>query len=224
MSALVSIGSAAVIDARLTMPRVGVWVLEASLQQDDGERPPSGQVLVHFGEEGKQLELTGTVSVASSAYGATVARVKAGAGGMGTPCTAKHWRSTTVGTVLKDLLDQAGERLSTSCTPEVMQSFLAVWTITRQPVGQAITSMLEYFEGVTWRTLPDGTVFVGRESWPKVAPDHELLQEDPLNDKVELASLDRLVLPGDSFMGRHVSNVEHSLLDERFRTQVWFEK
>jgi len=224
MSALVSIGSAAVIDARLTMPRCGVWVLEASLQQDDDARPPSGQVRVHFGEDGKQLELTGTVSVSASAYGATVARVKAGAGGMGTLCTAKHWRSTTVATVLKDLLDQGGEKLSGTCTPDVLQTFLAVWTITEQPIGQAMASLLEYLESVCWRTLPDGTVFVGRETWPQVAPDHELLHEDPLNDKVGLASLDRLVLPGDTFMGRHVSNVEHSLLDERLRTQVWFEK
>ncbi len=221
MSALVSIGGAPVLDVRLTMPRVGAWVLEAGLMSD---APPAGKVSVRFGEQGAQLELKGTVAVGEAAFGATVARVRAGAGRLGALAAPKHWRSTTVGTVLTDLLEQAGESLSPACAQEVLQLFLAVWTINERPVGQAVTELLAAVAtDVAWRTLADGTLWVGRELWPVAAPEHELLSYDPLNDRVLYASLDKLVLPGQTFRGRRVSNVEHSLRGEQLRSQAWFE-
>jgi len=72
-----------------------------------------------------------------------------------------------------------------------------------------------------WRVLPDGTVWLGLESWPAVhMPDVDLLSEDPRAHTAVSGTDSPTLLPGTLFLGRRVSMVEHQVQPESVRTLV----
>lgn len=216
MSAYATVGGLPVVDFRLTMPRWGVWVCEASLVDD--RQPPPGKCEIAVGDNNK---LQGTLEMAATAYDSTVVRVRAGGGGMGTIATPKHYSNASLRLVLSDLLKKAGELLSTTADVGVLATQLPHWATLQWPTGRAVAQLIAAAgDDVAWRHLPDGTVWVGREQWKPVTPEHELLQVNPLVGNLMISSLDALVLPGDSFAGEHISYVEHSLLDGRIRSSL----
>lgn len=220
MSAFATVDGAPVIDLKLTMPRVGVWVFEAGL---DTDAPPAEGKRVAI-EIGSQLSLSGSAEVSQARFGASVTRVRAGAGGLGKVCTPKHYKSVPLKLVLSDLLSTSGEQLDTTAEQAVLNAQLAQWTVLAQHVGPQLTRLLaSQGTEVGWRFLENGKLWLGRERWSSKSPTFELLHQDPLNDSVVIFSADPLLVPGATFSGRRVSNVQHSLIEGRFRSRVWFE-
>lgn len=214
MSAFVTIGGLDVVDMRLSMPRAGVWICEASLADD---QKPKGAVDVVVGPS----TLRGFVSMAETAYGATVVRVVGGAGGMGTTAKPQHYLNTTVRLILNALLATAGEKLSPKADAGLLNATLTSWAVMARPVGREVAQLMaSRTSDATWRILPDGTFWCGAERWPKVEPEHDLLTENPLDNTFTISSLEKLILPGDLFLGRKVSYVEHTLLGGHIRSTI----
>jgi len=78
---------------------------------------------------------------------------------------------------------------------------------------------------VAWRVLPDGTVWVGRDSWNPTGGDTkaDILTADLTIGVVRTGFMPG-VHPGETFRGARVSYVEHALSFEQLRTRIWMEK
>jgi hypothetical protein len=81
-------------------------------------------------------------------------------------------------------------------------------------------------QAVTWRVLPDGTIWAGPETWPDsglTTDDYQILDEDPREGTALLGVEAPVLLPGTALAGRRVSYVEHLINAEGVRSNVWFE-
>lgn len=208
------LGASPILAATITLPRVGAWRIDARL---DTRTVPSGRVTF----TGGGLTLVGTVVRAGAWRGGVEVHVIGGAGGLGTTLAAQAYRSATVRVVATDALTGGGETLSSTSDAEVLATGLDAWVRAEASVGGVLAALAEE-NGASWRVLADGTVWVGVESWPVVAPAHELVRREPSRGR-DVVWTERLSLaPGTTFLGRRVEEVEHSIEAQHVRTTVTY--
>lgn len=208
--------------ARFTMPRQGLWVADV-LASDPGV---SGKVTVAV--DGG-LTFVGTPARGGDWLETGYFRVIPGAAGMGRTSRKKFYTNGSVGVVAKDLLASAGETLAASSTGQLLAVQLQAYALSEDAVGRSLSALLQDRRLVdpVWRALPDGTIWVGYETWPDagvVAPDdYQDINELPHEGRAELGFDAPTLLPGMSLEGRRLSAVQHDVDGERVRTSVWFE-
>jgi hypothetical protein len=230
--ALVSVNGQDAIETRLTTPRIGAWHLDV-LVDDPTALAGVARVVVDSNEQAQGLAaglvLVGTV-VRSGVFADTGhIRIVAGAGGLGLSARPRHYTGTSVRIVLGDLLAGAGEKLAATADQSVLSTGLDAWTTGAVPVGTAIALLLATAgPGIAWRMLPDGTLWVGRETWPDAGVDSDLYQifEDSAETNSMRIGVDGpLALVGTLFQGRQVSATEATVgqLGDGVEMRVWFE-
>jgi hypothetical protein len=223
--ALVTIGGIDVVSARIWMPRIGVW--NADIVVDEPTIPPAPQRLTMTADGG--LALTGTTMRAGAWLETSYARFVGGNDGMRRTAVPKFYAAANVGLVLGDLLATAGEKLSPTAQPAVLGARVAGWTTIAQPIGQALAVLVARGApaGTAWRVLPDGTVWIGAETWPDCGltepGDYVEMQDWPEDNRIELGVETLKLLPGTTIGGRRVSFVEHVLKDGYVRSKAMLE-
>jgi hypothetical protein len=76
---------------------------------------------------------------------------------------------------------------------------------------------------VNWRVLPDGTVYVGVESWPQSPMgSFDLYSWPPQELRATIFALDPRITPGQVWQSGQVSNVAHRVDTDKIRTTIWF--
>jgi hypothetical protein len=212
-----------VISATLTVPRSGAWRLDA-LVDAESSAGLTGAVTLSFA--GGTSIWKGWVFRGGESFGRVELQVVGGAGGLARQLPGKSYRNTTARVVATDILSAAGETLSLAISPALLALPLAAWTRTKGSASTQLLALLGAFgDGVTWRVLADGSVWLGAESWvPAPALEHDLLEKDERAGRWALAALEgHRLLPGQTFEGRHISAVEHTLSAEAIRTHLFFE-
>ena len=135
----------------------------------------------------------------------------------------------SVGVILGDLLATAGEALSSTAGADILSAGLDAWDTTAIPVGTLITLLLSTAApGASWRMLPDGTLWVGKETWPDAGIDSSIYQifEDSAEQNSMRIGVDApLMLVGTTFEGRKVSACEAHVgqVGEGVEMRIWFE-
>jgi len=210
-------------DGRICMPRIGAWHADLAATMD----APSGRCTLAI-DGGPTL--VGTAHRSGSWLDTAHVRMVAGADGLGKRALPRHYRGASLRIVLLDLLATAGETLSGAAGASVLRLNFDAWTTIGQSVGRMIGALLADSRlpaATAWRLLPDGTLWVGQESWPDsgLAPvtDYQDLSEDPAIGALELGVEEPTLLPGTLLGGRKVSYVEHRISGETTRTSVWVE-
>ena len=210
------------IDAVISLPRAGAW--HADLRVDSLD-PITSPVTISIGDG--QLVFTGSVWRGDEFADTAFVRVVAGADGLRGLATPKHYGPTSVRIVLLDLLGNAGEQLAASADQATLAKTLPAWTTAALPVGRLITRLMAIgAPGATWRALPDGTIWVGPETWPDSGlqpDDYQIIDEEPRRAEAFLGVEFPLLLPGTMLGDRRTSYVEHHLTGDGTRTVVWFE-
>jgi hypothetical protein len=208
----------AALTAEIVMPRAGAWVARCTL---DSTTPVEGRVVVRVYDGG--MTLTGTVLEGGVAADTAAITVVGGAGGLSKPISAKSYRAITVRTVLTEILAAGGESLSGTSDPSIVTAVLPKYVREAGRVIDAIRELMDAI-GATWRVLADGTVWVGRDTWP-AAPTfgYEVLDERPNQNTVTLGVESFRALGGTTLDGRRVSQCVHRLADGLARTVVLFE-
>ncbi len=209
-----------VVSGTVSRPRQGAWRADLRVDVEDPGRL-AGRVTIVLGGR----TFVGTARRAGPYLGATQVRVVGGAGGLARSFGPKAYRGVPLRLPLLDVLGVAGEALAPSADPAAMATTLVFWQAVAQPAGQALASLVQAADGApTWRVLPDGTVWVGRETWPACRlADFDQTDEDPELGRLELAADEPAIDPGQVFLGRRVSYVEHQVDARRIRHLVWFE-
>lgn len=221
--ALVTANGAGVVSAVITMPRVGAWHAELVVDSDAGV-VGACTLAIDGG-----LTLNGTAKRAGVWQDTTFVRLVGGAGGLGKTARPQHYRSVSIRTVLQDLARASGELIAATADAAVLATQLVYWTTVAQPVSDVLGRLMAdpRVAGAAWRILPDGTLWVGRESWPDArladVIDYQRIAEAPHEGKAELGFEAPRLLPGQALGARRVSAVEHTVRDGSVRTLAWFE-
>lgn len=211
-----------VLEAHVSMPRVGCWVADMVL---DSETALADGDAVTLAADGG-LELKGTVMPGRSStfVGAVTARIVAGKGGMSKPAAPRYYAGAQFGDVINGLLKDSGETLSSTSDQALLSRVLDSWMVLRQPVSRALTVLLERVSPATsWRMLPDGTLWIGAETWPAVDPayEYEVISQHGADASAEIAAATPVIVPGVTLpeIGR-VSHVEHWVTSDKVRSVV----
>ncbi len=210
------------VDLRLCLPRVGVWHADISVDVAGQSADFSGPLT---------LNVDGNTFTCSRRRGGVTAdvavmRLVGGAGGLATVATPKGYTSVTAQVVLNDLMAQAGETLSTTIDPALLGAAWSAWSTHAWPVGAVLAELVSRLGAdVIWRVLPDGTVWLGRESWSTVKPSVLMTKVDDRLSKAHLHLLDgALVMPGSTWSGVKVDNAIVTTFDgDRLNEEVWFQ-
>jgi hypothetical protein len=209
---------APVLRAELRAPLHGRWIADVEV---DTSEALTGAVEVRIGG----VAWRGTV-LRGGIDGADVwkGRIVGGAGGLDQPVTARSWLGLQPARGLfVELLTEVGETLSPSSGAPV-DTDLARWSRVDCTAHRALADLASVV-GARWRLTPEGTVWVGLETWPElVLP--EGVTAEPLSVNPRMASAvyalpGSWILPGTVFEGRRVGGVVYRL-DGADRAHVYF--
>lgn len=214
--AYASVNTRDVLECTLSLPRRGVWVADVRL---DGADVPTGPATLLLGAQ----TFTGTFRQArADGRGRVRARIVGGAGGLPTQLQPRGYYQVPVRVPLADALREAGEVLSTTADPVVLDTALPWWTRRAGPAAETISLLAEQ-AGMEWRTLPDGSVWFGAETWTPLTGSYQVLAEEPEQRRLLVSSYTLPFAPGRTLDGRRISNVEHRLDAEGLRTTLYTE-
>lgn len=209
-----TLGGAPLLEARLVMGLTGAWTAYCQASSDT---ELTGRVVLDDGG----IQFRGTARAGGVHGNRARVLLVGGAGGLSNTLPAKHHRSTPARAVIEDILRESGETLALDSDSTVLSTLLPFWTRQEGKAGQLLTTLCQDELGANWRVKRDGTVWVGRDSYPEQNLDHVLEAYDP-SERLAVIATDRAeLLPGMTFRGQQVRRVAH-LIAERSRSEVWF--
>lgn len=205
-----------VLDGDIKMPRVGAWRATLDLQTDD-PKLVTGKVDVAIGS----LVWSGTSFEVGTFVGRTKVLVVGGEGGLRKPTKPRFYHAMPARTIAQHLLEEGGEALAS--TSSISKTF-DFWTRSAATVSEGLEHVVDEL-GAIWRILPDGTFWIGTETWPSSEPKNLLiLSENPDDASIVVASDEPTLTPGTTFRGKRVEEVEIRIAPEGVRTKAWFQR
>ncbi len=211
----INISGQAVYEAEIVMPRSGAWT--ATVQLDAEAKLPKSLALTYKDQTWTCALVEGGV------YGGRyLARLVGGANGLRTKLPAKWYRDVSVRAILADLARESGETFSSTILAGVLERILPTWTRQEGSTGGAIGELAAALE-MTWRVLRDGTVWIGAETWPEATGQFVVTDERPQNGRITVAPEAAFLIPGTTFRGKKVTEVEYSIKADSIRANVLLE-
>jgi hypothetical protein len=215
-----SIDNKPVIQGRLQLPAKGPWWGEFTLDALEGF--DVGQRVTVRSSGG--LELAATVQRTELVDEVPHVRLVGGRGGLNRSIAAQ-WHTgpgLSARTVLASWAEASGEQLSSTIAASVLNASIDRWVRSKGRSIDALDALTEAL-GVTWRVLPDGTVWLGSDT--DTALDrftYDVVARRVATGSVELA-VDAPVpqlMPGRTFEGRKIGTVEYLLTPQKCRAVI----
>lgn len=206
------IGSIPILSGTLELPLCGAWT--AQVEADSDEQPEPAATLTIDGRE-----FVGTVAWGSSVHGRIGAMVVGGAGALSKPTTTRFYHNVPARIPVLDLILEHGERLAHPTDP-ALDLHLDAWIRAAVAAGTELQALAQHALGGNWRVLPDGSIWVGRETWPTVDVEVEVLRERPEDRAIVLGAGALEVVPGCTFLGKHIVRVTHFFEPDFAETEV----
>ncbi len=205
----------------MRIPRAGAWEGDFTVPRE-GEEVLEGPVVVEVGA----LSWRGTAWRSGENMGAIHLRAVGGAGGLSRSLEPRAYRDVPARIPLSNILGETGEALSPATDAGLLDTRLPMWNRPAQPGGTALQALvLALGRSVLWRTMQDGTIWIGVESWPASAlASYQYLQQAPSAGMLDLIAEDPTIFPGEVFLDRRVSAVIHRVLAGNVRTRILFEE
>lgn len=196
----------------LTMPRTGAWHVGVTV---DGEIPLTGAVTLDL----VGVKFLGTVVRGQPFVGDTKLWIVGGGGGMSRKLDAKNYSSgPSVRTIVKEILGDK-ETLSLESDAGILNSVLPNYHRMEGIASHALTTVLGKL-GAVWRILADGTVWIGKDTYPEVAVPHVLEDEDWFSGILNIAPEAPTLRPGVTFLGHKIEEVVHYASPDKLRTEA----
>jgi hypothetical protein len=187
----------------LSMPRIGIWT---GYVEVSGDAIPKGNIVATLAG----VNMPCHIQRCELVEGMVKMSLVGGAGGMGRPAKAKHYRNPIVRHVLADLVRDAGEVLSPSSPAAALNTPLGYWTTLVAPTGALVQALADTVgSDCAWRILYDGKLWFGRETWPTCPADTRIISQDPHNATMVVGTEVSGIWPGTTIEGRRIDHVRH---------------
>src|SRR5512133_140036 len=199
-------------------PRVGAWEADFGLLSTLHEL--TGTATVEIG--GRVWK--GTIVRSGENKGVLYVRIVGGAGGLSGVLPPRAYQGVPLSLPIQDVLTEAGETLSPTVDLSRFGAVVQKWNRSQGTAGAALANLLAS-AGATWRVLPDGTVWVGDETWPASGLTAYIYdQQAPNSGTLDIVATDPSVYPGEVFRERRVSVVVHKIEAAQLRTRILWEE
>lgn len=214
--AFCTVNGAPVLAGSVNLPRVGVFTVDVELPAPaDGSTTLSGRAQVQLGAA---LSFSGTFARSGlDGRGRVRARIVGGGAGLGKTLVPRSYLGVPMRIPLADILADAGEKLSASSDQGLLGFQMPAWSRMSAVAGISLAALVAAV-GATWRVLPDGTLWVGSESWPASTMQAVSISFEPEAKRRTVASLFPTILPGQTYGGEHVVFVQHLVTSRTLRT------
>jgi len=220
--ALATINGFDIIEADITLPRRGRWSAVVAVDAQAADQL-LGRVTVDV-DDG-QLRLVGTAFRGGAFADQVKLRVVGGNAGMLKQIGPRAYQGVPLRLPLQDALAEVGEALAPTSDAAILDLQLQRWARLRGECMAEVVALLARSGApsiVGMRFLPDGTLWVGTETWPEVNIDHDLLVDLHWAGQAVIGVEVPTLLPGTTFLGRKVEQVDHHLGGTEVRTVVTF--
>lgn len=170
-------------------PYYGAWTAE--VEHDANERVTGNATLTLLDRTWVGTVVAdpndSTLALSGDSGGFFRCRIVAGAGGLQKQVEPTEWaQGALVQTVLTAILSAGGEVQSATIDPSLLTKVLPQWSIVQGTVDAALAALCDSL-GVIWRTLDDGSIWIGTPNpQPVTAPDYIFTELDPEMGMVEL--------------------------------------
>lgn len=149
-------------------------------------------------------------------------------GKMSSIATPKAFQNGLVSDVLNTLMNDSQETLSSTISQEVLNTQLSNWTVFQSPINYQLNILAKAFDW-NWRFLPDGTFWIGEETFPDInevieveaGKDYVMLDYDIINKIVNYAVHIPFMLPGYTIDGYKSSQIIQELHEDKMRTKLY---
>jgi hypothetical protein len=212
--------TAAVTALSLLCPRVGQWTADVTLDADAG---PSGACSLSL--DGRVY--TGHVVRGAVYAGAWRGRI-VGSAGLLADAPATALQGATLALVLRDLAGAVG--ITLAADTGALDAAAPRWHRHTGPASQAVADIARA-AGYAWRVRPDGTLWLGSDTWATVTPASpvDVLDELPEAGRITLAGDTLDIAPGTTLALRgrdpvRVGCVEHRATADDVQTVVVAER
>lgn len=211
--ALVTVNGVAVSGGAVTFPLVGTWHGELEIAADSDDALTGAATLSIGG-----VEFVGFATPGVSDGKRVTLHIVGGAGGLGTAVEPQHYDAPTYERILSAALAVGGESLS--ATSDGISGPVRQWTRAAGVVSDAVRAIADD-AGLSWRVIPDGSVWVGSETWDTVTVEHVLEDQAPTQSCVTIEVESASVLPGVTFLGSRVTSVVYRIGTAAIRAEVY---
>ena len=170
-------------------PYYGAWTAE--VEHDANERVTGSATLTLLDRTWVGTVVAdpddSTLALSGDSGGFFRCRIVGGAGGLQKQVEPTEWaQGALVQTVLTAILNAGGEVQSATIDPSLLTKVLPQWSIVQGTVDAALAALCDSL-GVIWRTLDDGSIWIGTPNpQPVTAPDYIFTELDPEMGMVEL--------------------------------------
>ena len=170
-------------------PYYGAWTAE--VEHDANERVTGSATLTLLDRTWVGTVVAdpddSTLALSGDSGGFFRCRIVGGAGGLQKQVEPTEWaQGALVQTVLTAILSAGGEVQSATIDPSLLTKVLPQWSIVQGTVDAALAALCDSV-GVIWRTLDDGSIWIGTPNpQPVTAPDYIFTELDPEMGMVEL--------------------------------------
>lgn len=210
---LVTLNGVGIISGRIIFPLRGRWYAELTAQGRD-TAILNGPATLIVGS----TPLVGTAKADASEGNLVTVTVVGGQDGLDDEVTPQHYVAATVRTILTETLGLGGETISPVSSADILDAFLPQSTRAKGIVADSLKRLVP--ADASWRFLPDGTVWIGKETWLPLTTSHVLESEEPTQERFTVALEGATVLPGFTFLGQKVSSVAYHLDETKLRAVV----
>ncbi len=214
-----------IIRADHKQPYSGAWTAEIELDADS--RPLGAASLMLLGRTWQGAVIAdpndATLALSGDSGGWFRCRIVGGAGGLQQPVTPTEWsQGALVQTVLSYILGAGGEVQAANISTDLLGKVLPQWSIVASTVGEALSAFTEAL-GVIWRTLDDGSIWLGTPSPQHVtAPEYILTEINPEMGTAEMDLNDSSVAVDQIIDGLTVKQVIYTWTSDKMRALVTY--
>lgn len=204
----------AVLGGEIKTPLTGYWSAELDI---DTSEELSGAITFSDGA----TEFVGTIIRGEPYSGRHKVWIQGGAGKFGKELGAKPYKSTSVRLVLNDILAETGDVLADSSTRAVLDRQLAFWHRAPGPAFTAIKSLILDEAQANFRTLRDGSLWVGTDTFAAQEVEHEIVGRQDAIGLISIAPETLELEVGRAFQGVTITELVYTLTRDKLRAEVW---
>lgn len=201
-------------EARLTLPLTGNWTADLSVPK--GFALLTGAVTLRIGS----IVLQGTAYRSGERGAGRYVLMHGGRGGLINTVPAQSFRQLQLSALLSGLLSSVGETLAQDSDTEALSAYAMQWVRLSQRASEQVQAVAKAADR-NWRVKPDGSIWVGADTFPAAKVNGVLMDEFPEQGRRVYGTLEPSLLPGTTVDGWPIATVEHFATSTAIRTVVY---